>query len=63
MFGELNYNMTDEWRLNFGLRWKDEDVCNSFAGDGALDGGWFDLSGGRVTRLAASASITRCVRG
>lgn len=45
LFGELNYNLTDQWRLNVGLRWNDEDVSNSFSGNGAFDGGPFDLSG------------------
>jgi len=45
LFGDLNYNLTDKWRLNVGLRWNDEDVSNSFSGSGAIDGAAFDLSG------------------
>jgi iron complex outermembrane recepter protein len=45
LFGDLNYNLTDQWRLNVGLRWNHEDVRNSFAGTGLIDGGPFDLSG------------------
>ncbi|MFO0334601.1 MAG: TonB-dependent receptor domain-containing protein [Pseudomonadota bacterium] len=45
VFADLNYNLTDRWRLNAGLRWNDEDVSNSFSDDGLIDGDPFDRSG------------------
>lgn len=45
LFGDLNYSLNEQWRLNVGLRWNDEDVRNQFSGTGLVDGGPFDLSG------------------
>jgi len=43
LFGDLNYNLTDELRLNVGLRYNRDDVQNTFVGSGPFDGQSFDL--------------------
>ena len=45
VFGDMNYSLTDQLRLNVGLRWNYDDVSNSFSGTGLIDGAPFDLSG------------------
>lgn len=46
LFGDLNYNLTDQLRLNVGLRWTTEDVKNAYESlGGVADGTPFDLSG------------------
>ena len=46
LFGDMNYNLTDQLRLNVGLRWTTEDVQNIYeSGGGLFDGTPFDLSG------------------
>lgn len=42
VFGELNYNLTDQWRLNVGLRYNRDEVENRFDGQGPFDGQSFD---------------------
>jgi len=44
LFGDLNYKMTDELRLNVGLRYNRDEVRNAFEGRGLFDGQSFDLS-------------------
>jgi len=45
LFGDMNYSLTDQLRLNIGLRWTTEDIRNAYSGEGAFDGAPFDLSG------------------
>jgi len=44
LFGDLNYNLTNELRLNVGLRYNNDRVHNKFNGQGAFDGQSFDLT-------------------
>lgn len=44
IFGDLNYNLTEELRLNVGLRWSSDDVSNAYSGEGAFDAAPYDLS-------------------
>lgn len=44
LFGDLNYKLTDQLRLNAGLRYNSDKVHNRFDGRGAFDGQSFDLS-------------------
>ena len=43
LFGDLNYGITEELRLNVGLRYNRDDVQNAFVGLGPFDGQSFDL--------------------
>ncbi|WP_170151767.1 TonB-dependent receptor [Sphingosinicella microcystinivorans] len=44
VFGDLNYNLTDQLRANVGLRYNRDRVRNRFAGSGPADSQSFDLS-------------------
>jgi len=45
LFGDMNYNLTEQLRLNLGLRWTNEDVRNASSGQGLFDGAPFEASG------------------
>lgn len=43
IFGDLNYNVTQQLRANIGLRYNSDRVRNKFSGNGLADGQSFDL--------------------
>jgi iron complex outermembrane receptor protein len=43
-FFDANYLLTDQLRLNAGVRFNQEDITNRFSGQGAFDGAPFNLS-------------------
>ncbi|MGL5838206.1 MAG: TonB-dependent receptor [Sphingorhabdus sp.] len=45
VFGDVNFNVTDQLTLNAGLRWNRDKVRNNFVGSGLFDGDPFDLDG------------------
>lgn len=44
VFGDLNYNLTEQLRANVGLRYNSDRVRNRFAGNGPADSQSFDLT-------------------